>query len=571
MSHHLSTCTFCGVGCGIYLETHQGEITGVYPSMSHPANQGRICVRGWHVHEIASASDRLHTPLLRKNGALVPVSFTEAYDFIAKRLTEIREKHGPDSIGFLDSARCSNEDGYLFQKFARAVIGTNNVDQGTSFYRTTSVQVLRKMLGIGAATNPIQDLFTSRVILLNELDVGQQLPTIGGHIIRARQNGAKLIVVGERRHRVAEHADIFLNTKPGTAGYLYAAMAKIIIDRGFVDFDFVRSRCKGFTEFLKNIQTFDILFAARRCDVDPALIEQAALLFAQNRPGMLLYGAGSEEIGEDALSAMVNLVLLTGNLAKPGAGIMPLTEHNNAQGGCDMGVMPDYLPGYVRVGDAEGRARFEKMWNAKLPTASGLDAAGMFAPPLKLKALWLDRHNPAVSASYCDANDALQSMEFVVLQNLFLTKTAEHAHVVLPVVAYGEEDVTFTSTERRIQRAVKVVEPLPGLPSAWQQMVEVANRMGARWTFRSQEDILREIAETIPVYEGVTNENLSRGYGRQWPCTHDKPLGTPILFTEASHKFSFANLHPTPPLEPEIQEYPFVLSFGHSLYYWHQN
>jgi formate dehydrogenase (coenzyme F420) alpha subunit len=573
VSHCLSTCTFCGVGCGIYLESQQGEITGAYPSMSHPANLGRICVRGWHVHEVASSPDRLRTPLVRRDGVLVPASLDEAYDTIVTNLTRIKEQHGPDSIAFLDSARCANEDGYLFQKFARAVIGTNNVDQGTSFYRTATVDVLRRMLGIAAATNPIHDIFASKVIILNEIDIGQQLPTIGGHIIRAHLDGAKLIVVGERRHRVVEHADIFLNTKPGTAGYLYAAMAKILVDRGIVDLDFIRARCTGYEAFLDNIRSFDILFAARRCDVDPALIEQAALMYARNRPGMLMYAAGSEDIGQDALSAMVNLVMLTGNLGKSGAGIMPLSEHNNAQGGSDMGVMPQYLPGYVPVSDTQGRESFGRQWGATLPAKPGLDAASVFAQPGRIKALWLDRHNPVVSATYCDALEALRGMDFIVLMNLLPTQTAQLAHVVLPIAAFGEEDVTFTSTERRVQIAPKVVEPAAGVRCAWQHIAEVARRMGTRWSYKDSRDVLREITSVVPDYAEMTPENLRRDYGRQWPCTHDSPLGTPVLFTrdKASRPFSFASLHITPPEEAATKDFPFVVTFGHSLYYWHQN
>ncbi|HEX7510812.1 MAG TPA: molybdopterin-dependent oxidoreductase [Chitinivibrionales bacterium] len=573
MNHHLSTCNFCGVGCGIYIETRDGEVAGVYPSMSHPANRGRICVRGWHVHEIASSADRLHQPLVRKKGALVPVSFDEAYDTIAKRLSEIKDRSGPDAIGLLDSARCANEDAYLLQKFGRAIIGTNNIGQGTNFYHGTTIEVLRKMLGIPAASNPIADIFSSKVILLNDIDIGQQLPTIGGAIIRAKLAGTKLIVVGDRNHRVAQHADLFLQIKPDTECFLYAAMAKIIIDRGCMDLEFIRSRCSGYEEFMKSIQTFDLLLAARRCDIAPSLIEQAAIMYAQSGPGMLFYAAGSEYIGENGLGSMVNLVLLTGNLGKEGAGIMPLSEHNNAQGGCDMGVLPQYLPGYVPLEDAVGRTRIEHIWKASIPLSPGLDAAGMLDQATPLKALWLDRHNPVVSAGYRDAGDVLKNIEFVVLQNLFMTKTAQYAHVVLPVAAYGEEDVTFTSTERRIQRAVKAVSLKNGLPSAWQQVTAVANRMGGRWSYGSSGDVLAEIAAVIPEYGAVTVENLTRDYGRQWPCTPDNPLGTSRLYTHPAHsrKFVFANICSISPEEAQDKDFPFALSFGHSLYYWHQN
>jgi len=588
VSHSLTTCTFCGVGCGIYLETTGNEITGTYPSMSHPANQGRICVRGWHVHEVAGSPDRLLTPLVRKNGSLGPVSWNEAYDTVASRLAEIRNQYGPDSIGFINSARCANEDGYILQKFARTVIGTNNVDQGTSLYRTNSVEVLREMIGVPAATNSIGELLDSKVIILNEIDVGQQLPTVGGVILRSKLGGAKLIVVGARRHKVAEQADIFLHIRPGTEAFLYAAMAKVIVDRGIMDLAFIRSHCEGYEHFLQNIQSFDLLLAARRCDVPPLLIEEAAAQFATLKPGVLLYSTGAEARGKKHLHAMVNLVLLTGNLGRHGSGIMPLAEHNNLQGGCDMGVLPRYLPGYADANDPSARERFARRWNINVPETKGLETAGMLSETGGLKALWLDRHNPVVSATYCDAGVALDRMEFVVLQNLFLTRTAEYADVVLPTAAYGEETVTFTSTERRIQAAVKTVEPPSGLTSAWEQVAEVAKRMGAKWGFASSEDVMAEVASLVPAYSGVTIDNLTHEYGRQWPCTKEKPLGTPYLFAngEKVHSFRFEHqfllalglleemgspMSPVFPWEPDQTKFPFLLWFGHSLYYWHQN
>ena len=573
MSHSLTTCTFCGVGCGIYLETTGNEITGTYPSMSHPANQGRICVRGWHVHEVASSPERLLSPLVRKNRNLEPVSWDEAYDLVASRLTEIRDKYGPDSIGFVNSARCANEDGYVLQKFARAVIGTNNIDQGTSLYRTNSVEVLKEMIGVPAATNSIGALLDSKVIILNEIDVGQQLPTIGGVLLRSKLGGAKLIVVGARRHRVAEHADIFLHIRPGTEAFLYAAMAKVIVDRGMMDLAFIRSHCDGYEDFLHNIRSFDLLLAARRCDLPPSLIEEAAIQFASLKPGVLLYSTGAEARGKKHLHTMVNLVLLTGNLGSHGSGIMPLAEHNNLQGGCDMGVLPRYLPGYADVNDPSARDRFAGRWNVNVPEAKGLETAGMLCETGGLRALWLDRHNPVVSATYCDAGVALDRMEFVVLQNLFLTRTAEYADVVLPTAAFGEEAVTFTSTERRIQAAVKTVEPPSGLKSAWEQVAEVARRMGAKWGFASSEDVMAEVASLVPAYSGVTIDNLTREYGRQWPCTKEKPLGTPYLFAngEKVQPFHFEPMGAVFPEGRDRIEFPFLLWFGHSLYYWHQN
>lgn len=575
MAHILTTCTFCGVGCGIYLETLGNEIIGTYPSMTHPANCGRICIRGWHVHEVASATDRLKQPLIKKDNAFQPVSWDEAYDFIAKRLTEIKSAYGPDAIGFLNSSHCGNEDGYILQKFARSVIGTNNVDQGTTLYHSNSIRVLYKTLGVSAATNSIAELMQSDVIIVSQIDLGRQLPTIGGWVIRSKLAGSKLIYIGHRRDRVAEHADYLLQTIPGTEAFLYGALAKVIVDRGLMNLEFIRQRCNSnaFELFLKNIELFDVLKAASLCGLSPDLIEQAAIAYGKASKAMILYSTGAEASGRGLLHSMVNLALLTGNIGKPGAGIMPLAEHNNLQGGCDVGMIPNYLPGYIPVQNLEGRKSFEKIWTKHLPDRGGMDTGTMLSTRGNLKALWLDRHNPVVSTTYCDASMALQKMEFVVLQNLFMTPTAQYAHIILPTVAYGEETVTFTSLERRIQLAQKAVEPPPGLTSAWCQVMEIAKRLGIKWQYEISSDVMVEIGRVVPFYEGASYENLAHHYGRQWPCTYEHPLGTPYLFVDPKGKrlFSFAPIRQLSPVSRSTTAFPFVLVFGLSLYYWHQN
>ena len=264
MAQKLTTCTFCGVGCGIYLETSGNHIVGAYPSISHPTNQGRICVRGWHVHEVASSPDRLKQPLIKKKGQFEPVSWTEAFDYIALRLREIKERHGSQSIAIFNSPRCSNEETYLLQKLARAVLKTNNVDHGSGVYCNNSINVLSEMTGLPATTNSIAELDKSEVILVDRVDLAMQLPTVAGWVIRAKLKGAKLIVIDARRHRVAEHADFFLQLRPGTGALLYGAIAKVIIDRGLMNAQFIKEHCGGFEAFLESIQDFD-LPTARGC------------------------------------------------------------------------------------------------------------------------------------------------------------------------------------------------------------------------------------------------------------------------------------------------------------------
>ena len=575
MPHKLTTCTFCGVGCGVYLETSANELVGAYPSISHPTNEGRICVRGWHVHEIATSRDRLTRPLVRKNGRLEETTWDEALGFIATRLKEIRKTHGPESLAFLNSPRCSNEEAYLLQKLARGVIGTNNVDHGTGAYCNNSVDVLLQMIGVPATTNSIAEIAKSEVIVVDGVDLARRMPTLGGVVIRAKLAGARLIVIGARRHRVAENADLFLQIKPGTEPILYGAMAKIIQDRGLMDHSFIKSCCDNYDAFLTQVREYDLLQAAEACGILPELIEAAALVYARARTASVLYSSSMEARTKDTLRAMVNLVLLTGNLGKPGAGIFALAEQNNLQGVCDMGMLSDRLPGYKPVGDVVAREALEKLWRAKLPPTPGLTAQSVFTDrgKGKVKALWLSRYDPVSSTFFMDVPAALRQLDLVVVQHLFLNDTTAYAHVVLPTTAFGEERVSFTSTERRIQIAEQVVEPPAGLKPAWEQLTKLAGLLGAKWSYKSAADVMDEIGEAVPFYGGASYENLGREYGRQWPCTKDRPLGTPYLFGAESgeKKFRFVPIVRPPKAAANPKGLPLTLIFGNSLYYWNQN
>ena len=575
MLPQLTTCTFCGTGCGIYMETAGNRIVGAYPSMSHPANQGKICVRGWHVHEVASSPDRLTSPLLRHNGHFQPVSWDEALGFVASRLGQIRDQYGPDTVAFLDSPRCSNEEAYLLQKLARTLIGTNNVDHGAGVYGNNSVNVLLDMIGVPASTNSIGELARSAVIIVDGVDLGRQLPTIGGWVIRARLNGARLIVIDSRRHRVAENADIFLQIKPGSESLLYGALAKVIVDRGLMDLPFVKARCEGCEAFLAGVQDYDLLQAAEGCGVPASLIEAAGLAYGRAPSAAILYSTGIEARDEDSIRGLINLALLTGNLGKEGAGVFPLAEHNNLQGVCDMGMLPDRLPGYQAVTDSKARAALEAVWRAKVPAQPGVGAETLFEAGGRkpLKALWLGRYDP-VSTAFFDAPDqVLDRCELVVVQHLFMTDTTDYADVVLPTTAFGEERVTYTSTERRIQIAERVIAPPSGPMPAWEQLTRLARALGAQWNYQSSAEVMQEIGEVIPFYSGASHDNLTRDYGRQWPCTTDRPLGTAMLFADGELERPFKFVPLARPARPfgNPEDFPFTLVFGRSLYYWHQN
>ena len=575
MAHSLTTCTFCGVGCGLYLETAADRITGAYPSMTHPANKGKICVRGWHVHEVTSSPDRLKAPLLKKDGQFQEVSWEEALKYIATQLKEIKSKSGADSIAFLNSPRCSNEESYLLQKLARAVIGTNNVDHGAGVYTNNSVQVLLEMIGAPATTGSIADLEKSDALIVDGVDLARQLPTVAGAVLRAKLAGAKLIVIGERRQRVAENADWFLQIKPGTETLLYGAMAKVIIDHGLMNMGFIKAQTGEYEAFAAKAREYDLQAVAQACGVSAEQIEAAAVAFGRAKAASVLYSTGAETRDADSIRALINLTLLTGQVGKPGAGIFALTEHNNLQGVCDVGVQPEYLPGYRPAANGQARAEVEAQWGVKLPTGAGVGGAAVLKDGAKgkIKAAWLLRYDPVSTAAIGTAAQALAGCELVVVQDLFLTETAKLAHVVLPVAAFAEEQVTFTSTERRIQLAAQAVAAKAGIPSAWQQLVEVAKSLGADWKFGSAAEVMAEISRVVPFYAAASYENLAAEFGRQWPVTKEKPQGTPQLFADGASgsSFKFAPIAKPGPGIALSDQFPFALVAGNSSYYWNMD
>ena len=575
MAHRLTTCTFCGVGCGLYLETEDNRVIGVSPSMSHPANEGKICLRGWHIHEVISTPDRLRTPMIRKDGVLREAGWDEVFEFIARRLKEVRTKYGPDSIALLNSPRCSNEETYLLQKLGRTIIKTNNVDHGAGVYSNNSTDVLMEMIGIPATTNSFNELSKSNVIIVSNVDLGKRLPTIAGAVIRAKLDGAKLIVTGTRSHRVVKNADIFLQNKPGTDALLYGAMTKVIVDHGLMNLPFIKAHCVDYDKFLSTIINFDLLEAAEICGVHADLIEEAALAYARAGAAALLYSTGLEYGATDAIKAMVNMCLVSGQLGKEGAGIFALTEHNNLQGACDMGMLPDRLPGYGHVTDPAVREQFEKKWKTGIPAKPGIAAKWVLSDRGKgsIRAVWLCRYDPVSTAFFVNAEECLRECELVIMQHLFLTEAAKYCHVVLPTAMFGEEEVTFTSGERRIQLAKQVIDTPKGITPGWHQIMQTARAMGADWEYESSSDVMDEIGDVVPFYSGASHENLAREYGRQWPCTKDRPLGTSLLFGEDDHarRFKFMKVERHDEIYMTSSEYPFLLVLGHSLYYWHRN
>ena len=568
-----TTCPYCGTGCEMAVGTRDGRIVSVRPVLDAPVSKGHLCVKGRYAFDFVTAADRITEPMIRENGGWRRTSWNEARAFVASRLRDLIGRHGADSIGVLGSARATNEDAYLTQKFARTVVGTNNVDSCARVCHAPSAAGLKMMLGAGLATNSFDDIEIARTILVWGANALEDHPIIGARIRRAARRGAHLIVVDPRRIELTEDATCHLAIKPGTNIALLNAMAHTIVTEGLYDRQFVEDRVSGFDEFTRFVDAWPPSRAAAICRVDPDAIRYAARTYATGSPAMSVHGLGLTEHvqGTDGVMALINLALLTGNLGKPGGGVNPLRGQNNVQGAAHMGCDPATLPGSTPID--QGRETFERQWSAPLPRTRGLpllemmDAAGAGT----LKGLWAIGHDVFLTnPNATETARALRSLELVIVQDLFLTETArEFGSVFLPACSSYEKDGTFMNAERRIQRVRAALRPAGGSKPDWQIIAEIARAMGARgFEYPGPEQIWDEVRTLCEGARGMTYARLDIR-GLQWPCPADDHPGTQVLHRDAFASGARATLRcvehrPTP--EATTRKYPFLLMTGRSLY-----
>ncbi|MDI3279812.1 MAG: molybdopterin-dependent oxidoreductase, partial [Bacillota bacterium] len=467
-----TVCEYCGVGCRIRLLTREGRIVGA-EGAEGPPNYGLLCVKGRFGHGYLQHPERLKTPLVRRHGELVPASWAEALAAVASGLKRIRERWGPDALAGLASARCTNEENYLFQKLFRAVLGTNNVDHCARLCHAPTLTGLQKAFGSGAMTNSLADLALSRCYLVVGSNTPEAHPGVALQLQRGRRRGARLLVVDPRRTDLAEGADLHLRPRPGTDVALFHALAHVIVTERLYDAEFIRRRTEGFAALARAVRRCPPEWAEAVTGVPAGVIREAARIYATSSPAAILYAMGVTQYaaGTDRVLALANLALLTGNVGRPGSGVNPLRGQNNVQGACDMGALPDYLPGYAPVGAEEERRRFAEAWGRPLPARPGL-ALSELAEAMaagKVRGLYIMGENPLVTeANLGKLEEGLARLELLVVQDLFLTETARRAHVVLPAAALPEKEGTVTSTERRVQ-LVRPALPPPGeaRPDLW--------------------------------------------------------------------------------------------------------
>lgn len=569
-----TVCPYCGVGCTMALQVDRGRIVGCRP-LDGPANRTLMCVKGRFGWDFVQHPDRLTTPLIRRGGRLEPVAWDEALGFAAQRLREIREKHGPDAIAGISSAKCTNEENYLMQKFMRAVIGTNNIDNSARLCHASTITGLSAAFGSGAATNSIAELETADVILISGSNTLEAHPVVGFWVNKARRRGAKLIVVDPRRTPMTDECFLHLQIAPGTDVALYNAMMHAILDEGLEDREFIRQRTEGFADLEEILGDYTPEYAARICGVDPGQIRLAARIYARSRKSTILYAMGMTQHthGTDNILSVANLAMITGNVGRPSTGVYPLRGQNNVQGACDMGCLPELFPGYRHVMRREIREEFEAAWGRQLSGNPGLTVMEMFeeARSGELKAMYIMGENPMLSnPDIAGSRQALEELELLIVQDIFLTETAELAHVVLPAAAWAEKDGTFANTERRVQLIRQAADP-PGQALAdWEIIARLSERLGYPMNCASPAAIMNEIAKVTPYYGGITHDRLGTG-GLQWPCpTGDHP-GTVFLHYE---KFSrgmglFHQVEFRSGAEVPDADYPFVLITGRIYYQYH--
>ncbi len=572
-------CPYCGVGCTITLWVKENRIVNVTAPVGKGVNKGNLCVKGRFGYQFVNSPDRLKSPLIRqKDGSFMRVGWKTAVSYVAENLSRIRDKYGPDSIAGLASARCTNEENYIFQKFMRAAIGTNNIDHCARLCHSPSVAGLAQTFGSGAMTNSIEDLALADVTFIIGSNTTETHPVISMELIRAVNAGKKKLIVADPRNiMISKFAEIVMNHKPGTDVALLNGMMHWIIKKNLHDMDFIRERTEGFDELKRHLRDYAPKKVEKITGVPEEDIKKAAEMFATATRANIVYSMGITQhtTGTENVMSISNLAMLTGNIGKPGTGVNPLRGQNNVQGACDMGALPDVYSGYQKVTDDAARRMMEEAWGVALPEKPGLKVTEMVDAALRgeIRAIYVMGENPLITdPDLTHSRKAFKNLEFLVVQDIFMTETAEFADVVLPSASFAEKDGTYTNTERRVQRIRKAIEPPGEARPDWEIICEVSSLLGYRMAYSTVYDITREVARLTPSYRGITPDSIAgAACGIQWPCTEEDHPGTPILhvgkFSRGKGKFVAVDYKP--PAEVPTKKYPLVLTTGRILTHYH--
>jgi formate dehydrogenase major subunit len=574
-----TTCPYCGTGCSFNLVVKDGKVVGTAPFQRSPVNEGKVCPKGSYAHEFVNAPDRLKTPVIKKDGKFVEATWEEAYKLIASKLS----KYSGEEIAVIGCARASNEDNYALQKFARCVLQTPNVDHCARLCHASTVAGLAQIFGSGAMTNSVSDLADTDCAFIIGSNNFEAHPLAGRRLMQAKAKGAKIIVCDPRRTPTAKQAHLHIQHYSGTDIALLNGMMQYIIKNGWENKEFIENRTLGYEDFKACVmqEKYNLENVSKITGVPAEDIKTACQWIheADKTSAVYTLGITQHTVGVDNVRSVGFLQMLTGNLGKPGNGVNPLRGQNNVQGACDMGVLPNVFPGYQKVTDPVSVKKFEDAWGCKVPAKVGITIPQMFETfdeePGKLKAMYLMGENPIISdPDIAHIDRALKNMEFLVVQDIFLTETAQYADVVLPATCYAEKDGTQTNTERRVQKW-REAQKGPGIAKHdWQIIAELAAEMGHadKFPWKNASEVFDEMAALTPQYSGMDYDRID-AQGLQWPCpTKDHP-GTKVLHSERFNgmpegKAAFSPIEHRPPAEVTDEEYPFILTTGATIWHW---
>ncbi|MGW0750523.1 formate dehydrogenase subunit alpha [Streptomyces sp. NPDC002587] len=569
-----TTCGYCGVGCSLDVVVRDAGVAAVLPARDGPVNHGHACVKGRFAHGYLTSPDRLTRPLLRRGERLEPVSWDTAVRHVADRLSAAVASGGPDAVAAISSARATNEENYLFQKFMRTVVGTNNIDNCSRLCHAPSAAGLVASFGLSGGTDSFDEVEQADCLLVVGANPVEAHPVVGARLLQRALGGAKLVVADPRAVGLALQADVHLRPRPGTNVALFHALAHVLIAEGLVDERFLCDRAVGLPELTALVAEYPPERVAGITGVPAADLISAARMYGRAERPAIVYGLGVTEHlhGTDGVRSLANLAILRGAVGTDrGFGVNPLRGQNNVQGASDMGALPDLLPGYGKITDPAVRARAEAVWGLPVPARPGLRIPEMFAAARSgaLRALWVMGED--VCATDPDSENVVRALDacpFVVCSELFLSETAEHADVVLPAASWLEKDGTFVNFDRRFQRVRAAVAPPGEARSDFDAVRAVSTAMGGDPGCAAPADALAECARLTPLFAGLSHARLDREGAVAWPCPDPDGPGTAKLYRERfATPDGLAHLAAVPYLPPGEEpdaDYPLILVTGRS-------
>jgi len=569
-----TVCPFCGCGCILHLEVKDNQIVRVRPGES-PVNHGTLCVRGSYGYDFIQSPERLTAPLIKVDGEFQEASWEEATNRVAAEFKRLRNEHGTDSLAVLGSSKCTNEENYLLQRLARVALGTNNIDNGSRLYSSANRVGLGQSIGFPGTTNSLEELEKSEVIMVIGANPVISAPAVGYAVKRAaKYNGAKLLLVDVRPTKLNPFAHIWLKPKVGTDVVLLNGLARVIIEERLFDEEFVARKTDNFDELSESLKPYTLEQVEKVAGIPRQDVRQVARTLAGAEWASIVYGNGITQYvnGVDSVMALANLAMLTGNIERRGGGIFSLQRENNAQGACDMGSLPDFLPGYQSLDDEQARSEFERRWGSSLPSNAGLSALEMIeqAEAGKLKGMLIVGENPVPSFPRPSlVKKALDSLEFLAVADMFLTDTAKLANVVLSSASFAEKEGTVTNFEGRTQPVRKAIEPIGKCLPDWKIILQLSKEMGQTMPYSSLQEVMNEIEELVPFYEHLTSADLEKE-DVDWAGLESESVRTRRLY-KGPFPSGFGRLSPadyTPPTDLSVNGYPLTLLSGSVLYHF---